>query len=149
MLMVLLLHLLFFLIIHRICDLAMQKRGEHNAGSQSFFKSKYGRVRFFRRRTEAAAWRQCAFRDKRRDKSGAREIQTGLSGGVSVIVQIFKPLETDNDTFDGNKIGEIPGFTSYTYTKHWQRPGTFELTFISGSSADETKIAEDTVLLVD
>ena len=68
---------------------------------------------------------------------------------MSVIVQIFKPLETDNDTFDGNKIGEIPGFTSYTYTKHWQRPGTFELTFISGSSADETKIAEDTVLLVD
>lgn len=66
-----------------------------------------------------------------------------------MIVQIFKPLETDNDTFDGNKIGEIPGFTSYTYTKHWQRPGTFELTFISGSSADETKIAEDTVLLVD
>ena len=65
-----------------------------------------------------------------------------------MIVQIFKPLETDLDTFDGNKIGEIPAVISYQYTKHWQKPGSFTLVIGAGHE-DESKITEDSLLLID
>ncbi|MBQ9082664.1 MAG: siphovirus ReqiPepy6 Gp37-like family protein [Clostridia bacterium] len=42
-----------------------------------------------------------------------------------MLMQIFKPLEDDTQTFPGNKLGDVPNLLSYEYHKKWRSPGTF------------------------
>ncbi len=42
-----------------------------------------------------------------------------------MLMQIFRPLEDDTQTFQGNKLGDVPNLLSYEYHKKWRSPGTF------------------------
>lgn len=65
-----------------------------------------------------------------------------------MLLQIFKPLESDAETLEQNKIGDISQVLSYRYKRYWQEVGDFTLV-IPAEAPCAGEIEPDMLLFID
>lgn len=68
--------------------------------------------------------------------------------GCNLLIQLYKPLESDTETFAGNKLGDITKVTSLTFKDKLENYGSFTLN-VPKSILFVDKIIKNTLLYVD